>query len=79
MSSCSACTKPVIFARMAGKLVTVEKCAFGRGDIALTDDLVDRAAPAATKVANRTGYRLHASSCKGLKSFSKPFRREARR
>ena len=79
MSPCSACTKPVIFARMGGKVVAVETCAFGRGDIALTDDLVDQKTPAATKVANRTGYRLHAQSCRGLKSFSKPFRREVLR
>jgi hypothetical protein len=79
MNACSACSKPIIFARMAGKTIAVEKCRFGSGDIALTGDLLEEKAPTATKVANATGYRLHERSCKGLKSFTKPFRRAVAR
>lgn len=80
VGACSACRKKVLFAKMGGVThVAIERCSFGQGDIALTGDLIAAAPPTATKVANGTGYRLHARSCKGLKSFTKPFRREVRR
>ena len=74
---CSACKRSIIFATMGGRVVAVEKVNGGRGDIALTEDLLERRTPHATKVANRTGFRLHTPHCRGLRSFSKPFRREA--
>lgn len=74
---CSACQKRIVFAMLGGRVVAVEPCMNGRGDIALTEDLLERRAPLADKVANRTAWRLHMPQCKGLRSFTKPFRREA--
>lgn len=74
---CSACQKGVVFAVLGGRVVAIERCSGGRGDISLTEDLFRQRAPAASKVTNGTGWRLHESRCKGLKSFTKPFRREA--
>jgi hypothetical protein len=74
--TCSACSKPIIFASMGGRIVAVEKVTGRRGDIALTEDLLERRAPLASRVANRTGHQLHEPRCPGLRSFTKQFRRE---
>jgi hypothetical protein len=74
--TCSACRKAIIFASMGGRIVAVEKVTGRRGDIALTEDLLERRAPLASRVANRTGHRLHEPHCPGLRSFTMHLRRE---
>jgi hypothetical protein len=78
-NECSACRRAVTFALLGGKVVAVEKCPQGRGDVALTGDLFrggdPLSAPLANVVTMGTGYRLHVGRCPGLRSFTKPFRR----
>lgn len=75
---CYLCKRLVVWAVLDGKPAAVEKVDFGRGNIALTCDLVDPArAPEASRVTRGTGYRLHRPACP-VKA-EPPFRRLVRR
>ena len=63
-NACPRCQEPVIAARMREgrgfKLVSLERCAAGAGDVALVQSLFnDGSAPLAELVSNGTSYRAH--------------------
>ncbi len=80
---CGACLKPILFAILGKKLVAVEACRPGKGDIALTSDMFTGgetrySAPTADVVNIGTSHRLHAERCRGLKSFTAGGQRKVR-
>ncbi len=81
-NECASCRKPILFAIMGGKVVAIEKCAAGRGNIALTGDLFaggdPLSAPRADVVSSAASHRLHGERCSGLKSFTAGAARKVR-
>jgi hypothetical protein len=64
-NTCQACRRPVIWAKLGTKLIPVETCAAGAGNIGLCWGLFAKPneAPTAELVATSSRYRSHREHC----------------